>query len=418
MKKKKILLFAGISLAFVLMAGCSSAPKEDEIKDDLAKCADKQLLSEGEVLDSIEITDRNTDKKQKTDSILCEVTTHKGDVSYEKGVEITYYKYDKNWELGNISVSDEDSWLMKPLKGVDAEVIADALVSERIMIDGQNWDIETGEIKNVTVDNRKSDLENNKEEISLTLTLDSGVEEAKGTLTADFEFDKNWEMVSCNPNDDFKVTPNQNKTLNLTEDDLIGLLSEQIFDYDENGIGKQEISVTKDQVSDFKIDNQKTINKGKYQEYQCSCTFSKANAVFGIEFTVESQYDSEWSSVVTSKKLQVESVDWAGKWTGRYNNVPYSGDVVLELNVDGDQVTGTYTYTPDVLHEFSEGGSYNVSGTVDGRTLSLRLSAGDWIKKPKRESSYLKQDIIISPNVNENQVKGQGHDSSPITLNK
>lgn len=135
MKKKKILLFAGISLAFVLMAGCSSAPKEDEIKDDLAKCADQQLLSDGEVLDSIEITDRNTDKKQKTDSILCEVTTHKGDVSYEKGVEITYYKYDKNWELGNISVSDEDSWLMKPLKGVDAEVIADALVSERIMID-------------------------------------------------------------------------------------------------------------------------------------------------------------------------------------------------------------------------------------------------------------------------------------------
>lgn len=326
MKKKKNLLFAGISLAFVLMAGCSSAPKEDEIKDDLAKCADQQLLSDGEVLDSIEITDRNTDKKQKIDSILCEVTTHKGDVSYEKGVEITYYKYDKNWELGNISVSDEDSWLMKPLKGVDAEVIADALVSERIMIDGQNWDIETGEIKNVTVDNRKSDLENNKEEVSLTLTLDSGVEEAKGTLTADFEFDKNWEMVSCNPNDDFKVTPNLNKTLNLTEDDLIGLLSEQIFDYDENGIGKQEISVTKDQVSDFKIDNQKTINKGKYQEYQCSCTFSKANAVFGIEFTVESQYDSEWSSVVTSKKLQVESVDWAGKWTGRYNNVPYSGD--------------------------------------------------------------------------------------------
>lgn len=123
MKKKKILLFAGISLAFVLMAGCSSAQKEDEIKDDLAKCADQQLLSDGEVLDSIEIKDRNTDKKQKIDSILCEVTTHKGDVSYEKGVEITYYKYDKNWELGNISVSDEDSWLMKPLKGVDAEVM-------------------------------------------------------------------------------------------------------------------------------------------------------------------------------------------------------------------------------------------------------------------------------------------------------
>ena len=66
MKKKKNLLFAGISLAFVLMAGCSSAPKEDEIKDDLAKCADQQLLSDGEVLDSIEITDRNTDKSRKS----------------------------------------------------------------------------------------------------------------------------------------------------------------------------------------------------------------------------------------------------------------------------------------------------------------------------------------------------------------
>lgn len=91
MKKRNLLLMVMVAMALVFVAGCSSAPKEDEIKDDLISCGDDQLLRDGETLDSIEITDRTTDKKNKTDSILCVVTTHKDDISYEKGVQVTYY---------------------------------------------------------------------------------------------------------------------------------------------------------------------------------------------------------------------------------------------------------------------------------------------------------------------------------------
>ena len=212
MKKRNLLLMVMVAMALVFVAGCSSAPKEDEIKDDLISCGDDQLLRDGETLDSIEITDRTTDKKNKTDSILCVVTTHKDDISYEKGVQVTYYKYDKDWEIGNISVSDANSWLMKPLKGVDDETITDELVNQRIRVDGQDWDIEASDISKITVDERNSDLENNKDEVSVTITLDSGVEKATGTLTADFEFDKSWELVSCKANDDFEVVVNETKS--------------------------------------------------------------------------------------------------------------------------------------------------------------------------------------------------------------
>ena len=61
MKKRNLLLMVMVAMALVFVAGCSSAPKEDEIKDDLISCGDDQLLRDGETLDSIEITDRTTD---------------------------------------------------------------------------------------------------------------------------------------------------------------------------------------------------------------------------------------------------------------------------------------------------------------------------------------------------------------------
>lgn len=422
MKKRNLLLMVMVAMALVFVAGCSSAPKEDEIKDDLISCGDDQLLRDGETLDSIEITDRTTDKKNKTDSILCVVTTHKDDISYEKGAQVTYYKYDKDWEIGNISVSDANSWLMKPLKGVDDETITDELVNQRIRVDGQDWDIEASDISKITVDERNSDLENNKDEVSVTITLDSGVEKATGTLTADFEFDKSWELVSCKANDDFEVVVNETKALNMTEDDLTGLLANETFTLRDSHTTDQEVTVTRDQISDFKINSQNVINKGKNQKYECSCIFTKVNTVCDVQFTVENTYENEtgWNPVVSSKKIQVKSVDWAGKWIGRYLAVPYAGDAVLELNVNGNQVTGTYTYTPDVLNQFSEAGSYNVSGTIEENSLTLRLAAGDWINKPSKikEWSSTKQDVIVSINLNENQMEGSGHDCNSIALNR
>ena len=421
MKKRNLLLMVMVAMALVFVAGCSSAPKEDEIKDDLISCGDDQLLRDGETLDSIEITDRTTDKKNKTDSILCVVTTHKDDISYEKGVQVTYYKYDKDWEIGNISVSDANSWLMKPLKGVDDETITDELENQRIRVDGQDLDIEASDISKITVDERNSDLENNKDEVSVTITLDSGVEKATGTLTADFEFDKSWELVSCKANDDFEVVVNETKALNMTEDDLTGLLANETFTLRDSHTTDQEVTVTRDQISDFKINSQNVINKGKNQKYECSCTYKKENTVSDVKITDENTYENEtgWNSVVSSKKIQVKSVDWAGKWIGRYLAVPYAGDAVLELNVNGNQVTGTYTYTPDVLNQFSEAGSYNVSGSIEENSLTLRLAAGDWINKPSKikEWSSTKQDVIVSINLNENQMEGSGHDCNSIALN-
>lgn len=418
MKKRNLFLILIMLLAFIFVAGCSSVPKEKDIKEDLIHCADKKLLSDGETLESVEITDRTTDKKQKMDSILCEVTTHKGDVSYEKGVKITYYKYDKGWEIGNITVSDSDSWLVKPLKGVSDATIKDKLTEQTVKVDGEDWRIESGEIKNLTVDDRKTDLENKKDEVSITVTLDSGIEKATGTLTADFEFDNSWKLVSCQSNNDFKVSTEQGKAMNMTEDSLLALLSEQPLSFDKNSAHKQDITITKDGVSDFKIDSQKVSDKGTLQEYESSCKFTKSNAVFNVTFTTQCSYENEWTSTIMDSNLQLESVDWAGKWTGRYLDAPYSGNVVLELAVNGNQVTGTYSYTPDTINTFSGAGSYNVSGTINEGTLNINLTAGDWITKPNHALSYEKQDINAYLNINDGTIEGQGHNGDTFTMSK
>lgn len=56
------------------------------------------------------------------------------------------------------------------MKGVDDETITDELVNQRIRVDGQDWDIEASDISKITVDERNSDLENNKDEVSVTIT--------------------------------------------------------------------------------------------------------------------------------------------------------------------------------------------------------------------------------------------------------
>lgn len=96
MKRKWTLLFMTMAVMLCIM-GCSSVPKEKDIKEDIIKASSStpNLLSKGEKITDFEIKDRETAKKQKYDHAICEVVTEKENVSYTKEVEVTYYKYDK-----------------------------------------------------------------------------------------------------------------------------------------------------------------------------------------------------------------------------------------------------------------------------------------------------------------------------------
>ena len=62
--RKRVVLGA-MALMLISSAGCSSVPKEKEIKEDLENYSEKNFLSDGEVIDEVKIEDRDTNKKEK-----------------------------------------------------------------------------------------------------------------------------------------------------------------------------------------------------------------------------------------------------------------------------------------------------------------------------------------------------------------
>ena len=61
--RKGIFIMAMVMAVTLMLAGCSSVPKEEEIQQDLESFLDKAFLDEGEKIDSLTIEKRNTDKK-------------------------------------------------------------------------------------------------------------------------------------------------------------------------------------------------------------------------------------------------------------------------------------------------------------------------------------------------------------------
>ena len=241
MKKKKWLFLLMMVIATVCLSGCSSIPKEEKIKEDIVNTSSstENLLSDGEKIVSVEIKDRQTDKKQKYDHVICTVKTEKDNVSYEKEVSMTYYKYDNGWSMQEINVNDSDNWIVKPLKGVSKEQIIESLESEGVDVDGEWWNIESGEISQIAIKSQDTNLEKGTDKVTVTVNLSGEVENATGTVKAEYKFDKEWELESMKDQNDFKSEENPDKALNMDENGLIQALKGYVISVGEkkNDIG-------------------------------------------------------------------------------------------------------------------------------------------------------------------------------------
>ncbi len=51
--------------------------KDSDVEEDIRTCGKRKILEENETITKIEIKNRDTDKKQKTDKVLTNITTEK-----------------------------------------------------------------------------------------------------------------------------------------------------------------------------------------------------------------------------------------------------------------------------------------------------------------------------------------------------
>ena len=332
--RKRVVLGA-MALMLISSAGCSSVPKEKEIKEDLENYSEKNFLSDGEVIDEVKIEDRDTNKKEKYDNVLCTVVTEKNNISYEKEVNLTYQKYEKDWELKDLSVNDSDAWVVKPLKGIAEKDIPSTLVAEKVDVEGETWNIEDGEVKKISIKKQETDLKEKTDKITMEIVLDSGVEQATGTVVAEYEFEKEWKLDSVSEKGKFKTKINADKALDVDEEKLMEELNGQTFviGTEESDTGnvitfvdtsnQQEIEVKKDSISDFKIESHESEDKGRDQIYKYSCKLSENSVEYGLtgEITYYYDYEDGWQIQPINIEYQLNSIDITGEWTGTYLGV-------------------------------------------------------------------------------------------------
>lgn len=394
--KKSILMIILIMTVTLMLAGCSSVPKEEEIQQDLESFSDNAFLDDGEKIDSLTIEKRDTDKKNKSDLVWCTIVTEKDDVSYEKEVTLSYYLYDKaGWTLEDYKVADQGKWNIIPLSGVKEADLRSNLVGKTITVDNQAWEILDSEISQLTIKSQNTDLEKKTDQITMDIVLDGEIESVSGTLVADYTFDKAWNLNSLSEKYSLRPEVKEDKALDVSMERVVDDIQYPEIKYGVSG-AIQKITISKDQMEDFSVDKQISQYKGTEQSLQCSAKLVKGHAIFNVSINADYIFENgTWNCSQIEPELTFASADLQGEWKGTYREGGGNGTVNLNITeVDGNNMKGTYSYTPYGSSKWDEPGSYEVEGEFVPEGLTIAMKAGDWIDEPELKSTCLVRCMI------------------------
>ena len=372
---KYTLLMSMLIICALTLSGCGKkVADEEQIKQELESNTEIIFLSEGEQIEEIVIEKRQTDKEQKTDTVWCTIVTNDAEVSCQKNVILSYGLYDKTgWMLDGIEVESKDKWIMTPLKGVEESDLSTLLSGRVLVIGEEEWKITNEKLLSAKIEKQQTNLEQKTDQVTISLVIDEELERAEGKIEVEFAFNQKWECYSIISADDISVSMKEEYVLNLSNDDLMA----KVIGIDiPVGETKQKITVGKDDISDFKVIEQKSESKGSRQTYLCSYTVNKSQAVLEMETEIIYTYQDGfgWNGLERMTTSKIISADIKGNWVGTYSYYKEKAELYIsEVNENGT-VTAVYTFAE---------GSYELSGTWNPNNLELWLEPGDWIVEPK-----------------------------------
>ncbi|MBD5504899.1 MAG: hypothetical protein HDR09_14500 [Lachnospiraceae bacterium] len=386
----KITILMGVLILsmFSISACGQKVADEEQIKQELEEDSKFQFLRGDEQIEEVVIEKRQTVKEQKTDTVWCTVTTSNTEASCQKNVILSYGLYDKTgWLLDDIEVESKDKWIMTPLKGIEESNLSALLSGQVLVIDEEEWPIAQENLLSVKIEEQQTNLEQRTDQVTISLKLDDKLVRAEGKIEVLFTFDQEWEFDSIISKEDLTVSMKEEYVINVSEDDLMAKVLESELPVGET---KQTISVGEQEISNFKIEEQKSEAKGSRQVYRCSYHVNKPQVTLAAESQVVYEYQEGegWKSAKSSATSQIESTSIAGNWSGTYRDVFSKKKAELDIIEVQDDGTVSAVYT------FDEG-SYELSGTWNRESLELWLEAGDWIVEPSKiRISNDKEDII------------------------
>lgn len=420
MTKRKTLLITLVTL-ILLLTGCGSSLKDDTIINDI-KAGLESSLNEKETIDSVEITNRDTDKETKETTVFMTITSNDGMIEYVRHFVAWYSVNDDNeWYLIEIDKNKVSDWTTRPISGVTKDNILSSLIGEDIWCGDDCWEISTNNVKELEIVSQKTNLTEYTDEIKVEITLDSKLQNVTGEITVRYEFNERWRIKEVIQDNDFVGETKEEFSLKVSENDLKQLLTREGSVLITSSSNTQEITVSDTEISDFKINDIIITDKGERRKYKCTCTITEPLAILKLKLEFTYLFDdSEWYLFEPGIICETEivSLNITGRWTGRYKGAGASGTSTLSIDSISEDGTiiGIYSYVPDSIDKYSNAGSYKVSGKIDTDTLYMNLIAEDWINEDS--SPFMKTDIRANVFISDMKIEGLGQHGYPFTVTK
>ena len=411
MKKRIVLITALAVCMFIFLTACSNQIYKSTIMKDIEPDVSK-ILSSDKKIDDIEILEYNIDNTKET-SISLRVKSSDEVAEYINYFIATYYySSGDKWVFDNVSQVDKDKSIATPKKGVNEEIIVSSLNGEHVTINDEEWEIKSSNIKNLSIKSQKTNIDERKDNVTVTLILDDDVLEAEGEINIGYIFDKKWEVTAVSNEGEFKTTEKNECELKVRDSDLIDEIAQKEIILFSDTSNSQTVSMAKSEISDFEVYKKTSENRGKARRFYCKGTLTKPNATIEFDTQVYYVYEGRWLLQPTTIKAELDSVNIEGKWNGTYNGVGNKGKSSLkitEATKDG-KIKGVYSYTPDKIDQYRKAGSYNVSGTIDMSSLIINLTEDN--------NKNVFTDISAILYIEKSKIKGVGQKGYPIDLTK
>lgn len=301
--KKKLIMLILVGMFIFLFVGCSKNVDEEQIKANLEEFENEDILDENEKIKKVVIDKRKTEKKEKIDEIWCTVFTENEDVSRKKEMVLRYGLYDKGWILDNVEVNDSRDWIVKPLKGVEKELIINTLTGEFIGVDDAGWEIKKNEIKEITVNNQQTDLEKGRDVLDVSLELESIAEIVKVELNINYVFDEKWEIENIEELSEFDYEDKE-IALEISEERMI---SDMVRSGIYVGAWEEPIAIENEvAISDFKIDEVYRLEKGMYRRIYGSAVINNSDKRYDVDIQWNYEYSENAKMWNGSARVEIK----------------------------------------------------------------------------------------------------------------
>lgn len=148
---------------------------------------------------------------------------------------------------------DKDKSTATPKKSVNEEIIVSSLNGEHVTINDEEWKIKSSNIKNLSIKSQKTNIDERKDNVTVTLILDDDVLEAEGEINIGYIFDKKWKVTAVSNEGEFKTTEKNECELKVSDSDLIDEIAQKEIILFSDTSNSQTVSMAKSEILDFEV---------------------------------------------------------------------------------------------------------------------------------------------------------------------